>query len=267
MQREEFLFSKELVAILSQLYVLRMLKFLEGFGELGEKIQIDFRRAMEAKTELDPSITMDFALQKEILDNIILKHGALKQILKDKQGAEIVENFTTPLNKIRAKSFDTITENVKKAEKEEKKETKTTTPVVKKKGGSSASVTKPSPKIDVSKLFKNEYHPGSQPTRINPIPVFITPNRQETPVQEAPTNPVPPMQPVPPTPPQPENVGTEEDVAQQSEIADLMRDLGVATTETQQATQLGIGEERTTTKTLDSTPNVTDAQRLNGLNK
>ncbi len=190
-QHEEFLFNQELVAILSQLYLLKMLKFLDTLGEDGEKLKMEYRKLMEEKLNNNPALSQDFAFQKEILDYVLMKHNALPEILKTKAGKEIVEGYLKPISNIKDKKFETITEDMKKEKKEKKADKAPSSTKAKVKAGGSKSVTKPSPKIDLSKVFGKDTPKSYAPSIIVP---YVEPKTVEkAPVEiEIPTPELPP---------------------------------------------------------------------------
>ena len=126
-QEEERLFLNELDLILSQLFVVRMLAYLDKLGELGNKIRVDFKLAMERLTAKNPRLAQDFALQKRLLDKLIVKHGAFRIIAKSEEGAKILTGFCTPIKNVRDKTIPSTIVEQKKADapaKEEKKAAK-----------------------------------------------------------------------------------------------------------------------------------------------
>lgn len=152
MQEEENLFFGELEMILSQLFVVRLLAFLDKMGELGEKIRVDFKLAMETFLAKNPRLAQDFSFQKRLLDKLIAKHGALVLIAKDEEGAKILLGYCTPLKNVRDKTYPaTMIEPAKP--KQEKKTEKKAEPKIKKKGSKPASPTKTFI-LDMSKVGK-----------------------------------------------------------------------------------------------------------------
>lgn len=143
-REEEFLFSMELTEVLAQIYLVRMLKFLDGFGEEGEKIKQEYKLLVEKLSKNDPSFMQNHTKLKKILDKIIIEHKALDAIAKTAEGAEILNEFASPLRRVFQMSSPSIVEaagkDVKK-EDEKKQETKTAAkkPAAKKKGKAKSS--------------------------------------------------------------------------------------------------------------------------------
>ncbi len=96
----EYSFSKELIEILSQLYIVRLLKLLDGCGTLGLKIQGDYRALVEELIKKDPSLAQDHTRLKKILDQMIEKHNGFDVILSKPEGVEILKNFSEPITRV-----------------------------------------------------------------------------------------------------------------------------------------------------------------------
>lgn len=163
LQNRDFDFSKELTEILSQLYLMRMLKLLDSLGEIGEKISVDYKLMVEKILQTDPSIVQDNTRLKRILDTMILKHNAFDVILKTQEGSAILTGYTVPLKNVLENSspVKTVENTSKKEEKktEAKKDGKSGGSPKKKKGGKSADVT---PWIfNIGKTPKMKYGGGS----------------------------------------------------------------------------------------------------------
>ncbi len=168
LQHEDYLFNKDLVAILSQLYLLRMLKLFDNMGEIGEKLKQEFQMMMEERLEKNPSLSLDFIFQKELLDYIIKKNDALLKILNLEEGRKIINAYLAPLGNIKDKKFENITESIRKEEKKEKKVSADS--VIKWGSTLSKNITKPCPKIDLKKLFGNSDKLAEPPAfKIEPI--------------------------------------------------------------------------------------------------
>ncbi|MGN1201627.1 MAG: hypothetical protein ACI4R8_05195 [Candidatus Caccovivens sp.] len=158
LQKNDFEFSRELTEILSQVYLMRMLKLLDGMGELGDKIKVDYKLFVEKILQTDPSITQDNTRLKRILDNMILKHKAFDIILQMPEGATILSGYTTPLinvfeNTAPVKIVDVKKDVEKKVEEKKPAETKPAKKKSKSKGGDSSKAWL----FDLGKVPKNDY--------------------------------------------------------------------------------------------------------------
>ncbi len=156
---DEFMFNREIYAILGQLYVMRMLAFLTSLGEEGQKAEYEFKMLMEKILKENPDAANDFILQKRILDSIIKKNNLLNTILANENGRKIVEGYVKPIKNIEAKKNPSIIETVKPKKQEEKKEEKKeeeqeVKPAAKKKPAKKAS--KPAKKDDKKKDDKKK---------------------------------------------------------------------------------------------------------------
>lgn len=121
--RGQYDFNKELIEILSQLYVVRLLKLLDNCGQLGINIQADYKMLVEKLLKKDPSLAQDYSRLKQILDKMIKKNKGFDTIIK-MGGADILKNFSQPIDRVRGKippnAVEPIMINKKPAE--EKKE-------------------------------------------------------------------------------------------------------------------------------------------------
>jgi len=115
----EYHFNKELIEILSQLYIVRLLKLLDNCGTLGLKIQGDYRAYVEELVKKDPSLAQDHTRLKQILDKVVAKHNGFETILEMKGGAEILRDYSEPIDRVRGKSGPILVEGG--GEKEENK--------------------------------------------------------------------------------------------------------------------------------------------------
>lgn len=122
-QEEEYLFNKELTEILSQLYLVRLLKILETNGELGQKILLEYKLMLEKMQEKDLAFKQSNTNLKEILDLVILKNEAFDIIFKNAEACTVATSFVQPLKRIKDKIPATLKEVTKEPEqkKEEKK--------------------------------------------------------------------------------------------------------------------------------------------------
>ena len=154
--KEEFLFNKELTAILSQLYVVRMLKLLGSCGELGEKVKLEYKLLVEKILNKDASITQDYTRLKNILDYVIIKNKALPVLLKIPEALVIMQNYSAPIQRIKDKTLPPRVTEVQGLpdKKEEKKEEKKKSAPAKKKAKAKSS-KKAKPYIYDFKNFKS----------------------------------------------------------------------------------------------------------------
>lgn len=158
LQQHDYDFSKELIEILSQLYLVRMLKLLDSMGELGEKIKLDYKMLVEKMLQNDPSITQDNTRFKAILDSVILKNKAFDKILETKDGATILNGYSTPIKNVLEKSAPVKNVEVETGEKKpEEKKKEPAKPAAKKKGKSKGGDSVKPWIFDISKVPKNDY--------------------------------------------------------------------------------------------------------------
>ncbi len=148
MQNEEFLFSKELIEVLSQLYVVRMLALLDKMGEVGQKVRLEFKMKMEMQLNNDPSYSTNYTMQKRMLDKMLYKNNAMPEILNSEEGRKILTGYSGPLKNLRDKTGVPIMEAKKSGkEPEKKKDAPSSSPKVKKKSpvksGKPSSSTSP----------------------------------------------------------------------------------------------------------------------------
>lgn len=161
-QEEEFLFNKELTEILSQLFLVRMLKLLDGAGLLGEKIKQEYKLLVEKMLAQDPNIYQNHTKLKMLLNSVLIKNNAFKTLLKDKDAVLILANYSMPIMRVKEKSVPTvIREGTKKpkAETDKKKEEKkkTETPKAKKKAKSKSGKSIKPFTYDIGKAFGATY--------------------------------------------------------------------------------------------------------------
>ena len=156
-QREEFLFNKELTEILSQLYMVRMLKLLDGCGELGEKIKLEYKLLVEKYLAKDASIMQDHTRLKNILDYVIAKNNAMPDLLKIQGAKTIFAGYSTPIQRVKDKTAPPrITEATGLPKKEEKKVEKKSSPAKKKGKAKGGGGKKLKPFVYDFKKFKAE---------------------------------------------------------------------------------------------------------------
>lgn len=114
-QNEELLFRKELVEILSQLYLVRMLKILENAGETGQKVLLQYKQLVEKFFNKDVSITQDNTRLMQILNSVIIKNKAFEKILELPEGSAVLLGYSTPILRISDKTR-VLEAEVKKSE-------------------------------------------------------------------------------------------------------------------------------------------------------
>lgn len=176
-------FSKELVEILSQLYVVRMLKLLDDCGTLGLKIQGDYRALVEELLRKDPSLAQDYTRLKQLLDKMIAKHNGYDFIMTRPGGLDILKNYAEPIGRVTGKVAPQILESgTPKEEKPAEKSAEKKEEPKKKKSKSKGSGDSAKPYVWSIKNYKPA--------------VFTTPSQIETklPTIETPTqaqNPTP----------------------------------------------------------------------------
>ena len=118
---KDFMFNREIYAILGQLYVIRMLSLLSTLGTEGQKVDYEFKMLMEKILKENPGAANDYILQKRILDNLIKKHNLMGVILASENGRKIVEGYVNPIKNIEEKKKPTIIETSSPKKQEEKK--------------------------------------------------------------------------------------------------------------------------------------------------
>ncbi len=196
MQNEEYLFQKELVAILSQLFVVRMLAYLDKMGEIGDKIRVDFKLAMEKLLEQDESFAQNFTMQKYLLVDFIVKHNAFAEIMKTDEGTKILNGYSAPIIKLRDKTYENSIEATTTAKKPTKKKTDTAKPTIKAKSVKPAKSSAKPFVLDFSKLPKTNVGGGSFGIKPATAQPQRAPVARQTPPRQVP-NPRPVQQPAP----------------------------------------------------------------------
>lgn len=196
-QREEFLFNKELTEILSQLYMVRMLKLLDGCGELGEKIKLEYKMLVEKFLEKDASIMQNHTRLKNILDYVIAKNNAMSELLQIQEAKTIFVGYSTPIQRVRDKTAPPrVTETAGLPKKEERKVEKKSSPAKKKGKAKGGGGKKLKPFVYDFKKFKAEnlgsakiYDYGKP---ISKAPPTVAPPKISTPTLETPEITMPP---------------------------------------------------------------------------
>lgn len=135
-------FNKELIEILSQIYVLRMTAFLATAGEVGQNLLAKYKLVVQQKLENNPSITQDYSFLKRILDEVFVKFNAIPLLLSknEKEVGEILKNFYEPLERIKNRDKVVIGKSEKEEIKEDKPKKKEEPKKSKAKGGKTESV-------------------------------------------------------------------------------------------------------------------------------
>lgn len=186
----ELNFSKELIEILSQLYIVRLLKLLDKCGTLGLKVQGDYRALVEELIRKDPSLAQDHTRLKQILDQMIIKHNGFDTILRMPEGPEILKNFSEPIDRVRGKIAPVLVEDG--ALEEKKPEVKTVSkPAAKKKKAKSKGGDSIKPFVYDYKNYKPAVLATTEeivkvlPSKENALPTEPTAQREtgKTPVQ------------------------------------------------------------------------------------
>lgn len=147
-QSEEFMFNRELTEILSQLYVVRILKILEVSGELGQKVIQEYKMFLEKKRVSDPDFHLSFANLKEVLDFYMVKNHVFDVILKNPEAVAVLEGYAQPIKRFKDKIPVVEINDDKKEEKKEAKKPEKKSAPTKAKGKAKAAGGKPS-KIDL----------------------------------------------------------------------------------------------------------------------
>lgn len=186
-------FGKDLIEILSQLYIFQMLKFLEGVGEAGKEVVKEYNEFVRLIIIKKPSIVNNHVKLKEVLDKMLSENELMVEIKKSHESeiGEIYREFYEPLEKISAKKE-------KSAEVERAPKAMESTEImdkeVKKKSAGRSKGEKPyypNPakpgKVDT--LSKVNVSGGAGVAKIKPTVVKTpTPPKVETPKQATPLN-------------------------------------------------------------------------------
>lgn len=158
--KKDYAFSKELMEILSQIYILRMTALYGKLGEEGQKILNEYNKIVKGLAITRPSVLQSYSKLKNILDKVIKKHDGITMLKNSNEKAvsEILESYYKPLEriniKVSQKADDMVAvniepqkktiEKVKKAEKKAKAAEKSKPS--KKSGGKSSDVKGPTVK-------------------------------------------------------------------------------------------------------------------------
>lgn len=120
MQADDLRFGRELDELLSQLYLVRMLQFLNTLGEKGEKVRKEFAETVATRLQTQPAFSQEFAMQKMLLDNLLIEHDIFDEVAKSQEGLKILQAYSKPLQSMRERRTEVISENVKTTKSGEK---------------------------------------------------------------------------------------------------------------------------------------------------
>ena len=103
--KTDYLFNKDLIEVLSQIYVLRMTALLGKSGALGNEVLDEYRALVNKYAVERPAILHSNAMLKVILDRVIREKNALPEIKKqhEKELTKIYKDFYEPLERINPK--------------------------------------------------------------------------------------------------------------------------------------------------------------------
>ena len=100
--KTDYAFNKDLLELLSQIYVLRMTALLNKIGEKGQEVLDEFNRVMRDYGVKRPSILKNYAKLKIILDKIIKDKNVSADLksLAEKEVVEIYKKYYKPMERI-----------------------------------------------------------------------------------------------------------------------------------------------------------------------
>mgnify|MGYP005779179973 CR=1 FL=1 len=100
--KTDYAFNKDLLELLSQIYVLRMTALLNKLGEKGQEVLDEFNRVMRDYGVKKPSVLKNYAKLKIILDKIIKDKNISADLktLAEKEVAEIYRKYYKPMERI-----------------------------------------------------------------------------------------------------------------------------------------------------------------------
>ena len=100
--KTDYAFNKDLLELLSQIYVLRMTALLNKIGEKGQEVLDEFNRVMREYGVKRPSILKNYAKLKIILDKIIKDKNVSADLksLAEKEVVEIYKKYYKPMERI-----------------------------------------------------------------------------------------------------------------------------------------------------------------------
>ena len=186
-------FGKDLIEILSQLYIFQMLKFLEGVGEAGKEVVKEYNEFVRLIIIKKPSIVNNHVKLKEVLDKMLSENELMVEIKKSHESeiGEIYREFYEPLEKISAKKEKGA--EVERAPKAMESTEINSKPEKKKPAGKSKGekpyYPKPAKPGKVDTSSKVNVSGGAGVAKIKPTAVKTpTPPKVETPKQATPLN-------------------------------------------------------------------------------
>lgn len=100
--KTDYAFNKDLLELLSQIYVLRMTALLNKLGEKGQEVLDEFNRVMRDYGVKKPSVLKNYAKLKIILDKIIKDKNISADLktLAEKEVSEIYRKYYKPMERI-----------------------------------------------------------------------------------------------------------------------------------------------------------------------
>lgn len=108
--KTDYVFNKELMEVLSQIYVIRMIALLGKCGQDGEKILSEYNKLLKEFAIKRPSILLKYAMMKHVLDSVIIKNNGIEILRKEneKEFQEVMVSFYEPLKKINVRYFEGV---------------------------------------------------------------------------------------------------------------------------------------------------------------
>lgn len=106
--KTDYLFNRELMEVLSQIYILRLTNLLKNSGEEGEMILTEYNKLLREYAIKRPIILQKYVMMKHLFDRVIKKNNGI-EILKQKNEKELkdaLEDFYRPLRKINTRYVD-----------------------------------------------------------------------------------------------------------------------------------------------------------------
>lgn len=151
------IFGRDLVEILSQLYIFQMQKLLEAVGDAGKAVVKEYNELLRLVLIKRPAIMTNFTIQKGLLEKVLADSGIL-EILKKEHSEElagIYKEFYEPLEKISIKK-----EKSAEAEK---------TPRIMDSTEIGAPAKKPKATVKAGKGEKITYFQPAKPGKVSPF--------------------------------------------------------------------------------------------------
>lgn len=99
------IFGRDLVEVLSQLYIFQMKKMLESLGETGKAVIKEYNEFIRLVSIKKPSIVNNFSKQKVLFEKVLEDSGIMEMLKKDhaEELVNIYKEFYEPLEKISVK--------------------------------------------------------------------------------------------------------------------------------------------------------------------